>query len=493
MIDQYTILKYPSPFNYLQKLEATLCASESNISVLSNNGYDEFCYNDSRTFNNHSYHFIDVCKESKECISAYRIKDGYENCAYSEDEEISDQFPKTCSNIQRYRFRCSNEEPSCLFVNNLGDEFIDCRNARDEWWMNGGIKLSKLMCNSQSKDDCGRIRQYIEASWKFNTNNSSDQQFELQKIPFRSFCDTFWNLGSKEDENIEMCHKWWKCPENQWQCRSGQCIQIEWVLDGEWDCVDASDEQAIFVPSNNFSLRNLNLINSTQLITKFNTLYSNQSFWKFCNLSMEYPCFRINVSDPLNITHNRPCIGLHQIGDGHVDCAGGLDERNNLKHCSLSTMLGNYFQCSSTKTCISYFSHCGAKCADNHVQCFGYKQTSSCSEESDFMCLDGQCAKKGWCNQHFDCSHGEDELFCPNRKGSIYIYPIGQYREDKELFVRTTKLQLRLPQLPIGVHGNKMADTTISMHQSETSTTNFSDELNPIISYYCNRGIGVQL
>ncbi len=132
--------------------------------------------------------------------------------------------------------------------------------------MNGGIKLSKLMCNGQSKDDYGRIRQYIEASWNLDTNNSSNQQPQSSKIPFRSFCDTFWNLGSKEDENIEMCHKWWKCLENQWQCRSGQCIQIEWVLDGEWDCVDASDEQAIFVPSNNFSFHNLNLISNEQLI-----------------------------------------------------------------------------------------------------------------------------------------------------------------------------------------------------------------------------------
>jgi hypothetical protein len=243
--------------------------------------------------------------------------------------------------------------------------------------MKGGIKLSTLICNAESKDDCGRVRQYIEASWNLDTNNSSDQQLQLPKIPFRALCDSFWNWGSKEDEDIGMCQKWWKCLENQWQCRSGQCIEIEWVLDGEWDCVDASDEQAIFVPSNNFSLRNLNLINNEQLTEEFITLYNNQSFWKLCNLTVEYPCFRANVSDPLNITHNRPCISLHQIGDGHVDCAGGLDERNNLKNCRFATMLGYHFQCSSTETCIPYFYHCPIKCDDNQVQCFGYNQTSN--------------------------------------------------------------------------------------------------------------------
>jgi hypothetical protein len=493
MFDQYTKLKYPSIFNYLQQLETYLCTAKSNISILSDTGYTEFCYNDSRTFNNRSYHFIDVCKKSKECISAYRIKDGIQgDCVYFEDEMLSSQFPNTCSNIQRHRFRCSSEEPACLLVHNIGNEFNDCKNGRDEWWIKGGIKLSKLICNTESKDDCGRIRQYIEASWNIDTNDSSDEQLELPKIPFRTFCDTFWNWGSKEDENIEMCRRWWRCTENQWQCRSGQCIKIEWVLDGEWDCVDASDEQGLFVPSNNFSLHNLNLINNENLTEKFITLYNKRSFWKLCNLTVEYPCFRANVSDPLNITQNRPCISLNQIGDDHVDCAGGLDERNNLKHCYLSTMLGNYFHCSSTKTCIPYSSHCPAKCDGNQVQCFGYRQTSNCSESIDFMCLDGQCAKRGWCNQRFDCFHGEDELFCPNQRGSIDISSI-LYRNEKEWFVRATKQKIQLPQLPIGIHGNKVPDTTISMLQSETPTTNFSNAINSTISYYCNRGIGVQL
>jgi hypothetical protein len=295
MVYQYTIVEYPYRLS-LQQLETTLCASKSNISILSNTGYDEFCHNDSRTFKNHSYNFIDICNKSKECISAYRIKDGYRGCAYFEDETISSQFPNICSNIQHHRFRCSSKEPSCLFVKNLGDEITNCRNDRDEWWMNEGIKWSKLICNSQSKDDCGRIRQYIESSWNLDTNNSSDS------------------------------------------------------------------------------------------------------------------------------------------------------------------------------------SPCPAKCDDNHVQCFGYNQTSNCSEYSDFMCLDGQCAKEGWCNQIFDCSHGEDELFCFNRAGSTYISLIGRYRYEKEWSVRKTKQKLQLSQLSIVIHKNTMADKTMSMIHSETPTTNFSNK-----------------
>jgi hypothetical protein len=32
----------------------------------------------------------------------------------------------------------------------------------------------------------------------------------------------------------------------RWQNRTGQCIKANWILDGEWDCSDASDEEGIF-------------------------------------------------------------------------------------------------------------------------------------------------------------------------------------------------------------------------------------------------------
>lgn len=221
-----------SPSFTLEWFEMILCGYRSKKSVLSNDGYDEFCYNSSRTFNNHSYHFIDVCESSKECISAYRINDGYSDCESSEDETFNVQYVNSCPKIQRHRFRCSNDDPTCLLVTKLGDGITDCKSERDEWVLTGGMKLSNVICNTQSKEDCARVRQYIEASWNVDIKNSSDQQSELSKIPFRALCNTFWDRDSKEDEDIQMCSKWWKCLKDQWQCRSGQCIEIEWVLDG---------------------------------------------------------------------------------------------------------------------------------------------------------------------------------------------------------------------------------------------------------------------
>jgi hypothetical protein len=107
--------------------------------------------------------------------------------------------------------------------------------------------LSNINCNSQSKTDCHFLRRYIEASWNFDINNDSSLEYSsAEKIPFRAYCDTFWDLSSKEDENIDKCRSSWICRQEQWRCNTGQCISSAWVLDGEWDCPDASDEENIF-------------------------------------------------------------------------------------------------------------------------------------------------------------------------------------------------------------------------------------------------------
>ena len=136
----------------LRNLENFLCSSRYNNSIITNgNGYDQFCYSNSRTFNNRSYNFVDVCNQSKECISAYRIKDGLYNCVNKSDEEQNEIVSTTCSRIKHHRFRCSINETTCLTVNSLGDLWTDCKNQFDESWMGTGTTLSKMNCNSQSK------------------------------------------------------------------------------------------------------------------------------------------------------------------------------------------------------------------------------------------------------------------------------------------------------------------------------------------------------
>ncbi|CAF3018272.1 unnamed protein product [Rotaria socialis] len=463
--------------------ENIFCNHTSDILAFTSD-YDKFCYNKSQTFNNHSYNFIDVCSTSRECISAYRIRDGTYDCMDRQDEEILNL--NTCSKNQHHRFRCSNEEPTCLTVTALGDQHSHCKNQYDELWMGSSRLLSKMNCNIQQKEHCRDIRQYIEQSW--SSNRDSMLLLSSPRIQFRAYCDTFWNFGSKLDENATLCQRWWICPKDQWRCRTGQCINITWLLDGEWDCPDASDEQAVFL---NISSHNFQVMNCTDIEKKFKTKYSMQPFSTICNTTVEFPCFRNDVLYPLsNITYIRPCIPLENIGNGHPDCLGGIDERNRLEQSNGITVLGYNFKCLSTGSYVSHSSTCDYRCSnilDDEIRCYGMQRSEKCKGVRDFMCLNETCVNGGHCNSAYECEFGEDEYMCDLENFSRQALARA-YREKKELSLRNVGLKLQLSDFPIEINRTRF-------QPEATNASSFIDSSssNSTIAYICNRGIGVYL
>ncbi len=70
-------------------------------------------------------------------------------------------------------------------------------------------------------------------------------------------------------------------------------------------------------------------------------IYSHQPFWDFCNFAVEFPCFPVNYSHATGHSiYERFCISSGKIGDGYIDCMGRIDERNTLKYCNATYMLG---------------------------------------------------------------------------------------------------------------------------------------------------------
>ena len=452
----------------LHLLENRLCRSVTNTSATN----DQYCHNRS----NHLGH---ICSESKQCISTSRLRDGFVNCADRMDEVDSPSISSICSPIQRYRFRCSANQPTCLSITALGNLRSDCKNTFDEHWLGTSTQLSDINCNKLWKDQCEILREYVKNSWIFNSTNQVTTQF---RIPFHYYCDTFWNLVLKEDENLTECGKWWVCSDDQWQCATGQCIHEKWVLDGEWDCSDASDED-IF---SNQLLEDRNL-----RIVPFSTIMNRSTksipFAAFCNPRTEFPCLPINLTGSLDNLHtNRPCIDRHRIGDGRIDCYGAIDERNTITHCRQSNMLGYNYKCNSTNNeCIPYWKHClsGDRCSDYSDDWFWCNQLPNLY---DFLCFNGTFLKDGRCDRKADCAHGEDEYMCEyqNLSKLTGLY----YREEKENTAKNTERKLRLRRFPL--------DSNFTEPTSGSTSTTSPETRSPpdqSIAYWCNRGVGIEI
>jgi hypothetical protein len=260
------------------------------------------------------------------------------------------------------------------------------------------------------------------------------------------------------------------------------------VLDGEWDCSDASDEEVIF--NHPLSDQNLKLIKLNILREKFNILYKVMPLSAICNMSIEYPCFRGNMSDSLgNFTQSRLCIGLHQIGDGHIDCYGGVDERNTVEDCSRSEMLGYTFRCLSSNSCIPYAKLGTYRCPNTYDDRFLFCREHSeviFSNGKDFPCFNGTCVKNGRCNQIWDCQFGEDEYMCKDEL-LFGVY----YRRFKYLNPAVTTLLLPLREFP------KEADTQTYIRKltvkRRSIITFYPNSMSPSIPYLCNRGVGIHM
>jgi hypothetical protein len=159
---------------------------------------DKFCWNDSLTFNGRPYAVNPgICTTAGECISQYRIRDGWYDCYDEEDESMVLDKNYCTENVGRHRFQCFNDQRKCLPLIKLGTETADCSNSYDESWYGIGTSLrSQIPCFKKAKTDCHLVKAYIQqSSTRNSTNNSSlvnsQQQEPTDRMPFRYYCDSF--------------------------------------------------------------------------------------------------------------------------------------------------------------------------------------------------------------------------------------------------------------------------------------------------------------
>ena len=386
---------------------------------------------------------------------------------------------RSCDRVRRHRFRCSIEEPTCLSVTAVGNQYDDCHNRFDELWLGANRKLSDMRCNVQSNGECSLLREYIDRSWTLTNGIETSSQL---RIAFHFYCDRFWNVESREEEDLVECRQWWVCPEDQWQCKTGQFIDKDWRRDNDWDCGDASDEH-----------HQLNL--TTQQILHPVPIHGSDvqgyAMPKTCNQTRPFLC-----PSPRASPERFSCIDLTQIGDNQIDCAGAIDEHNTLTHCtSQSSMLGYNFRCLTTNTCIPYWLHywennrCPNRSDDEHW-CYRHNLTSEEISPADVRCFDGQISRNGRCDGYFGCRYGEDEYMCDYL--SLFRWTTVPYREWKESRTKSAQHVLRLHHFPTE------ANITLSKRVSDSTTKpreeiHYNKSASSLSPYWCNRGLGVLL
>ena len=425
----------------------------------------------------HRNESTDVCNEWNPCLSITRIRDGTKNCLNSKDEEEQREMSieQSCAQVRRHRLRCSSDQSTCLNVMLIGNGNLDCRNGFDESWLGTGRKLRSLYCDDQREDECSFLRQYIDQSW--TVLNASETGATLQ-LPFRSYCDTFENLATREDESLSECRQWWICRDDQRRCGTGQCVEHSWFDDGDWDCPDASDEYQWMKYRVNETLRRASRHN-----------FTNRSYLipSSCNQSHPFLCLSSRATQ-----QGFSCLNFSQIGDGQIDCAGAIDERNTLRSCSDSSILGNRFFCLSTNSCIPFLGHCldDQRCpnqSDDEHWCSRQTARSSSCDSKDFVCFDGRCFPGGRCNRGAECLFVEDEYMCDYL--SSFSGTFIPFREEKRIFPEIEAKSLRLSFYPSDA---KIEQNLTQWLQPFSRSIRVESNISEL-PYWCNRGLGVLL
>lgn len=212
---------------------------------------------------------------------------------------------------------------------------------------------------------------------------------------FRHVCTT---RGKAIKHNILL-----KLSENQFQCRSGECIPITWRCNHNDDCPDSSDENGCpssSCSSNRFQCKTGTCIPSTWVCDGMPDCEDGSDEHELCS---ETTC-RPNEMR----CNNGRCVSQLLACDGINDCGDGTDEASCVSaHHELRCNIDE-IKCSLSKSkCVPRAARCNrtAECprGEDEMDC------SNCQAE-EFQCRNKKCVYDRWvCDKENDCGDESDE------------------------------------------------------------------------------------
>ncbi|XP_073701189.1 low-density lipoprotein receptor-related protein 1B [Garra rufa] len=169
-----------------------------------------------------------------------------------------------------------------------------------------------------------------------------------------------------------------RCKNDEFQCRNWRCVRVNWICDGDDDCLDGSDEEA--------------------------------------HICTNHSC----PVDQFKCPNNR-CIPKRWLCDGADDCGDYEDESN--KTCSAQPCRAGQFTCGNGR-CVPEAWRC-----DQDDDCGDMSDESTscafptCEALSQFSCANGRCISMKWhCDSDDDCGDNSDEVGC------VHSCANGQYK-----------------------------------------------------------------
>jgi len=255
----------------------------------------------------------------RNCIQARWRCDGEKDCFDESDE--ANCIKTSCDPIEEMACdsgRCVNKRWRC-------DGEMDCNDGSDE-------KGCKQQINSTGKCDkdsfaCHNKEECVNSGW---------------------LCDGDADCADGSDEAEETCGAKSKCREDQFECKSGECIPLHLRCSESIECLDGSDEDSC----------DMSMISTSPANT--------------CDFSSEFSCMESNI-----------CIPLDRVCDRTNDCGNWEDENS----CHYNECNDNNGGCDHicVDTAASFFCDC------RHG--FTLSHNSTCTDLNECQSLIGSCSQ----------------------------------------------------------------------------------------------------
>lgn len=198
------------------------------------------------------------------------------------------------------------------------------------------------------------------------------------------------------------------CTDEEFRCRSGQCVSLSFVCDSDSDCDDGSDEASC--PARTCSPGSFQCNNSVCVPQ----LWACDGDADCTDGSDEWPqnCPAGTGQQPQEVCRDEflcgsgECIHSSWRCDGAADCADGSDEHN----CTVLTCRPDEFLCNDG-SCVPGLRQCDGNpdCPDrsDETDCI---TAHACDGPSRFKCGSGVCISADRvCDGQRDCRDGSDE------------------------------------------------------------------------------------